>query len=506
MTMTRKALRETVLRKTVLLCAALLAFLAPTAWGQEDAELLVDRELWYRVEIQGAPAGWMMTREGRRGEHLVTESRTHLEFTRSTAVVAVDMESRFVESRDGRPIEAWSRKVLGSQPLVTSYAFQPDAVVVVTEHRGESRRQEVAWPEGDWFTPAALERYLEERMEEGAEDLLVRAIDPLLGVEPVATRWTLEARGEVVETGQGKIATNRWRQVPDYAPQIVTTAFVDAEGRLIKSVTPLMGLEMTTVLASREEAMGTESAAPELLVRSFVETKKIERPRRVRRAVYEIVIDGDSPPELPEIGAQHVEVKDGRILLTVEVGSSPKLRDVDPEAYLAASTYISHDDPNVRRLLSQALAKESDAASLSERAETLRAFVNRYLVEKDLNTLLATAAEVAETRSGDCTEHAVLLTALLRAAGIPARVVTGLVYAERFAGASQIFGYHMWSQALIDGRWIDLDATLDGSRFDATHIAFATSALDDERTATRDIARIGAIMGHLKIKVLEVGY
>jgi len=493
-------------RASALFGAALLTFLAPASRGQEDAELLVDRELWYQVEIQEEPAGWMMTREGRRGEHLVTESRTHLEFTRSTAVVAVDMESRFVESRDGRPIEAWSRKVLGSQPLLTSYDFQPESVVVVTEHRGESRRQEMAWPEGDWLAPAALERYLQERIEEGAEDLSVRTLDPLLGLEPVATRWTLEARGEVVETRQGKVTTNRWRQVPDYAPEIATTAFVDAEGRLVKSVTLLMGLEMTAALAPREEVLRTESAAPELLVRSFVEAERIERPRQVRRAVYEVVVDGDSPPELPDVGAQRVEVKDGRLRLTVEVGSSPKLRDVDPEPYLKASTYVSHDDPNVRRLLSQALAKESDAASLSERAEALRELVNGYLVEKDLNTLLATAAEVAETRSGDCTEHAVLLTALLRAAGIPARVVTGLVYAERFAGASQIFGYHMWSQALVDGRWIDLDATLEGSRFDATHIAFATSALDDERTATRDIARIGAIMGKLRIKVLEVEY
>ncbi len=498
-------LRRALLKRG-LLCGALLALAAFDSWAEAPAAAVVERELWYHVELQGEPAGWMMTREGRRGEDLVTESRMHLEFSRSTAVVALDMESRFVESRDGRPIKAWARQMLGSLPLVTSYEFTPEVIVVVTEHRGESRRREVAWPKGDWFTPAALERHLLERIEAGVEELSVRTLDPLLGVEPVDTRWILEARGEEVETRQGTYTTNRWRQVPDYAPQIVTIAHVDAEGRLVKSVTPLMGLEMTAVLAPRETVLGTALTAPELLVRSFVESERIERPRRARRAVYELTIEGDELPEVPDLAAQRVEVLDGRLRLTVEMGSSPRLSGVDPEAYLKASTYISHDEARIRQLFSQALAGQGVAAGTLERAEALREFVNGYVVEKDLNTLLATAAEVAETRSGDCTEHAVLLTALLRAAKIPARVVTGLVYAERFAGASQIFGYHMWSQALVDGRWIDLDATLDGTRFDATHITFATSTLDDERTAARDIARVGALMGKLRIEVVELEY
>ena len=429
----------------------------------------------------------------------------HLELTRSTAVVTTDMESRFVESRAGRPIEAWARKTLGSQPLVTSYEFTPEAVVVVSEQAGESRRQEVAWPEGDWLPPAALERHLRERLAAGVEEFDLRTVDPLLGMEPVVTRWTLEARGETVVTLDETHVTSRWRQVPDYAPQIVTIADLDAAGRLVKSVTPMMGLRMTAVLAARDRVLGTASAAPELLVRSFVLSTPIARPRALRRAVYELTLEDGELPQIPDVAAQRHEVVDGRLRLTVEMGSSPRLGDVDPAAYLRASTYISHDQPRIRRLLSQALAGRDGATTL-ERGEALRAFVNGYVVEKDLNTLLATATEVAETRAGDCTEHAVLLTALLRAAGIPARVVTGLVYVERFAGASRIFGYHMWSQALVDSRWIDLDATLEGTRFDAAHITFATSTLDDEGTVARDVARLGAIMGKLRLEVVETGY
>ena len=60
--------------------------------------------------------------------------------------------------------------------------------------------------------------------------------------------------------------------------------------------------------------------------------------------------------------------------------------------------------------------------------------------KKNLSVGLATAKEVARTLAGDCTEHAVLAAALGRAAGIPTKVATGLVY---FQG---MLGYHMWTE------------------------------------------------------------
>ena len=149
-------------------------------------------------------------------------------------------------------------------------------------------------------------------------------------------------------------------------------------------------------------------------------------------------------------------------------------------------------------------------------AYQLRELVNRHIQDKHLGTAYASASETARTRtraaaptltlapalapaltlaltltstlsltstpttqartgSGDCTEHAVLLAALLKARMIPSRVCHGLVYVE--LGGSAIngqaedgmesaassdgqFGWHMWSQALINGHWHDLDATL----------------------------------------------
>ena len=85
------------------------------------------------------------------------------------------------------------------------------------------------------------------------------------------------------------------------------------------------------------------------------------------------------------------------------------------------------------------------------------------------------------------------------------RLIAGVVYADSFAGAKDIFAYHMWTQALldVDGKptWIDLDATLGpGTVFDATHIALAAASLGEEDTQ-ESLATIAMLLGRLKVVV-----
>ncbi len=139
-----------------------------------------------------------------------------------------------------------------------------------------------------------------------------------------------------------------------------------------------------------------------------------------------------------------------------------------------------------------------------DRAEAMRQAVHDRISHKALDTAFASASETARTRGGDCTEHGVLLCAMLRADGIPARVASGLIYADSFAGHREIFGWHMWTQALIDGKWVDFDATLP-VRFDAVHVLTSTSSLADT-AGSAELSSVLLLMGNLQIEVLEVAY
>ena len=83
-----------------------------------------------------------------------------------------------------------------------------------------------------------------------------------------------------------------------------------------------------------------------------------------------------------------------------------------------------------------ALAERSIAAAgltgggLLARARILRQTARRHITHSTLATGFASASETVRSREGDCTEHAMLLAALLRADHIPSRVCTGVVYSE----------------------------------------------------------------------------
>ena len=70
----------------------------------------------------------------------------------------------------------------------------------------------------------------------------------------------------------------------------------------------------------------------------------------------------------------------------------------------------------------------------------------------DCAVAFASAAETVRSLEGDCSEHAVLCAAMARAAGMPSRVVSGLVYLPPgggLGGERGVFGYHLWAEALV---------------------------------------------------------
>ena len=102
------------------------------------------------------------------------------------------------------------------------------------------------------------------------------------------------------------------------------------------------------------------------------------------------------------------------------------------------------------------------------------------------------ALEVLRTKVGDCNEHATLLTALLRASGIPARLSVGLVYNRGK------FYYHAWTEAYL-GQWITMDATLNQMPSDVSHICLVYGNLDKQ-------VEIMGLIGKLKLEVLDFAY
>jgi len=110
-------------------------------------------------------------------------------------------------------------------------------------------------------------------------------------------------------------------------------------------------------------------------------------------------------------------------------------------------------------------------------------------IEKRPVLSVPNALETLENRMGDCNEHAVLLAAMARAAGIPAQIEAGLVYARGR------FYYHAWN-VLYLGKWITADSLMGQIPADVTHIRLVRGEPDSQMDL------IGVI-GKVKLEILE---
>ncbi len=517
-----------------LCCLAVLC--VSSVWAQAPAsdDTVTTFDRWYVLKMSGEQAGYAHTTERRKGDRIVSQTDMKLAIRRGDQTIAIEIETWFVETLDGKPIEASSTLRPGAVAIIQHTKFNDDGIELTTGQGPAARTTTMALLAEKYLPPAAAQRYIEQRIAEGDREITVGLIDASMGV--TALDMSMKVVGEESVEVFGKVVPAVvWEATASNLPGIQMREYVDKQGRPIKSTIQLMpGMDFEMIEAD-EQLAKAEVDPPRMMAQTLIHPDKtIESPRTSRRAIYRVSIKGDTAITLPRTGYQRV-VFDNQSTAAVILDLDQPVNVIDDlptQADLESSNMIDHESDAVRELSQDALPDSDIEMSDVQKATQLRAFVHRYIDEKDLSVGLATAGQVAATAQGDCTEHAVLLTALLRAEGIPARTVTGLLYVDEFLGQQGVFGYHMWTQAWVvavaeDGgaegttsgdesggesgggdasggrRWIDLDAVLGERDFDAAHIALSVSSMRDGQMVN-DMVGMLPMFGRLEVKVIEV--
>ncbi|MBL0927038.1 MAG: transglutaminase domain-containing protein [Phycisphaerales bacterium] len=502
-------------RWTLIVPAALAACLPAAAALAEGGREAFER--WYVVEMQGRRVGWM--REAQNASEprgtITTSAELRITIARGGDRVALSLATESVETRDGRPVSMRSEQDFGGL-ITTTWVFpaEPGGPVRQTvTGSGRTTDSEQPWPAGEFLMPAAARRRIGERLAAGDPVIETRTLDPLSGLAPVTTTATVIRRAPAEALGR-TVPGVEWRTTTSALPGAESTEFVDERGMTIRSTMQLGGVALTITLA--DEALAKAPAdPPELLVSTLVKPDgHITNPRTLVHARFRLSMTEGDLPDLPSEGMQIFKRQSPRAGEVIIDMPRPRPLEAPPTPeqrarWLAATAAADAKDPEILALAQRA-TKDADADPLG-RARAVRRAVFDHLSRKSLSVGFASASEAVRTREGDCTEHAVLLVAALRAAGIPARAVSGLVYVERFGdgpGQTNVFGYHMWAQALIEDRgkwtWRDLDAALDRARdADATHLALGYSSLADDEILN-SMVTLATVIGRLKIDVLPI--
>lgn len=122
--------------------------------------------------------------------------------------------------------------------------------------------------------------------------------------------------------------------------------------------------------------------------------------------------------------------------------------------------------------------------------------VHQLITKKTYSRGFDIASQTARLKAGDCSEHAVLLTALLRAQGIPARVMLGVIVV--FHAGEPLAGGHAWVEYRAEDSWERLDAAcyqasqqpIASAEEQVEGSLFGVAAGGEEATQARTIRRL----------------
>ncbi|MFO1239019.1 MAG: transglutaminase-like domain-containing protein [Sphingomonadaceae bacterium] len=284
----------------------------------------------------------------------------------------------------------------------------------------------------------------------------------------------------------GKIIVARFK-----GDQFAAAWFVDeAGGKSPRTVVqPQLGASMTFVTS--DVPLGAADLSP----RSRMPHPMVPSPYVITRAAraghlrFQFELPTGLTLTVPQTGEQRVRVDAGS--LTLDICQKCGLqRPTDPASlkqWSLPNAWLQSSAPELQRAVKSVMRPgQTQMQTMKRLGEVARTRLSGVDYDGHYS-----ARDAWKRRKGDCTEDAVLLAALARAAGIPARVASGLVYdRERFHGARDAFLPHSWTLAWIDGRWRSFDISI--GTFDATHIALSLG--DGEPEAILSGWQIGALL------------
>ncbi|MDP7009175.1 MAG: transglutaminase-like domain-containing protein [Phycisphaerales bacterium] len=467
------------------------------------AEWTIQEDNWYSVYIDGSKSGWAheLVEVDSETDNVKSTKIQNMTLSRGGMEISISVSSTFLETDTGKPISVNSTQEAMGMVQETKWVFGDEQLEMTTVAGGEPIVKKVPLPKEAWLTPQVAKRFFKKKIAEGAEAITYQTMATELGPSVITVVMTKKSdeQQKVLGVEQQVIG---WETVNDKMP-VVGMEYYTTDGLNVGSKMNAGFGAIENKLMSKNDALSPVNEVPELMVSLFVEPNK-PIAKNARKLTMRVKTKDDTKVNLPSTGMQTVTLnEDGTATVLVDLNSpsSATGKELADEDYLAASAICDDTDEAVIEIAKDALASLPEGASTSDQALALRTKVSKHINEKNMSTAFASASQTARSKEGDCSEHAVLLCGVLRAADIPSRGVMGMVYVPNFGGPNGVFGWHMWSQALIDGKWVDLDATLD-SPYSVGHIATITSALSDEDFGT-EMSSLIATIGNLEVEIVD---
>lgn len=459
---------------------------APSGPAPSDSEPI--RDIWYDFTFKGQKVGYLHARdeptvyEGEPALHVLRSSV--LEVTRLSQRVRMESSIQAWARKDGTPLEFLHRRQEGGQVRQIRGRRVPEGFEIVTTVGGRDSR-EVHPLEPGTVLASTMDALWFSDLDPSFEKKGMAISESEGDIQPFQVEVTGEEDGRFV--------------VKQVHAGVTSLSYVAPGGTVERTEIPAMGASF--VVAPRDQALKLGEAV-DLFSAGLFSVPQALPPRQeiVELQVRVGTRSGAEPPALEDV-RQKARSSGSEAVLTLTWSPEPEgqtrrpVQEPELAPYLEATAYEDLKDPALVAAAEKAVDGAPDVWTAAQR---LNRFVNRTIERKTLARAFNSASEALQSKEGDCTEHAVLFSALAKISGIPTRLATGLVYV---GGVRNQFGYHEWVEVWTDGRWHPMDPTFGQVRADPTHIKFAVGQSDPD--GLRQSGKVAAsLIGDLELEVL----
>lgn len=469
----------------LVFCSTLSALAAP--FGKIDAPQLSER--WFGIYVNSERVGFYRQRIDKSGDGYRMEGNGSVRMKVMSFSKEASMRETYLVSKNLALRSFDVEQTVNGTSSHISGKVSGSAIHIKNDVKGKTIDKILRF-KGEVYPGPSLNFYPLMHSVAAGSSYKIQAFDP----EELKIR-------EIQITVLGEEKTNGGQPAlklrNNLYPFVNNDIWVDGEGNTLEES---VREGLVTITAEQPDALGSFigdwALAKKDLIYDF-SLVRVEPPIKDSNKLSGLAVEiSDWSDALPLLqGERQQAEKRGNGRVVFKTGSlariSSEAQPQEPaEWQLKPAEKIESDAPEI---MAQAGLLAEGAKNREELSKALASWTAEWL--KDTVDDGGSAAASFRSKSGNCQTHTRLYTALARASGIPTRFVSGLVYLE-----GKGFLYHSWAESFLDGRWISVDPTYNQFPADATHLKLLEGHLPE------DLAPIVAIIGRIRITVLETAY
>ena len=472
------------------LIALLLCFALSFALYSQHTELNAEglKETWRGTYAGGQKVGYSHSVSTQEGDRYETSEESLLSVTTLGVQQVIEVRSQY--TLEDLYIKAFTFSFKSGQSFMEARGVRSENKMTISVNSPSGQSSVSIAMDDDTLVFPTVYRWLMRQDPEIGGRYNIKVFDPAL----ILTGNTIgQSHASITVLGRETISTEMGSfdtiKVEMNFSGFKTTAWVDSAGDIVKESSEL---GLVSLIESREKALGAKLSSYDITEKTAISSNvTLNNARKLKYLRATLKGIEDSTGLALNNGARQtfsegiIEVKMKK-LNSIEPYEIPNT-DMDKRPHIKPSLLIQSADPQIKNLAQEILDGETNSVRSTEK---MVKWVYRNL-EKEPTVSIPNALDVLKTRKGDCNEHAVLLAALLRASGIPAKVALGVVY------LNGKFYYHAWNEVYI-GEWVAVDSTFGQMPADASHIKLLRGGLEKSSEISRFIGKLELEIQHAK--------